>query len=165
MNSNRTRITSKLLLLPLITLLLPFAGASELGLRSMHLPIYIEFATGLKGDDIHKTPTPVTVLSRGAQPESKIHFLNSPYIPHHDALWKKKPDTNLISMCEVKIGYVQIENKQAPQAFAIEVRIDASAFKKPEDIMMTDAEVMELIEKTVALNFPDSKVVTLTSKP
>jgi hypothetical protein len=131
----------------------------------MQLPLYIQFATGEKGDDLHKTPSTVSVLSRSAQPESKIHFLNSPYIPHHDTTWTKKIDTNLISMCGVKISYTQIKNKEAPGAFAMEVQIDASAFKKPEEIMMTDAEVMKLIEQTVALNFPDSKIVTLESKP
>jgi hypothetical protein len=148
-----SRIASKLLL-PLITLLLPLANASELGLSSMHFPLYIPHATGLKGNDLHKTPTTVSVLSRNAVPEATISFLNSPYIPHHDTSWTKTTDTNLISLCGVKISYKQIKDGEA----AIKVMIDVSAFKKPENIVMTDAEVMEIIEKSVALNFPKSNI-------
>ena len=156
-----SRIASKLFVLPFIALLLPLAKASELGLSNMHLPIYIQAATGTDGDDLHKKPTPVSVLSHYAEPEATIGFLNRPYVPHHDTSWTKATDANLISLCGVKISYTQIENKEAPRLFAMEARIDASAFKKPEDIMMTDAEVMEIIRKSVALNFPGSKIVVL----
>lgn len=159
MKTTVSRIASKLFM-PLITLILPLANASELGLSNMQFPLYIDHATGLKGEELHKTPTTVSVLSRNAQPEAKISFLNSPYVPHHDTSWTKKTDTNLISLCGVVISYTQIKDK-VPGSFVMEVKIDASAFKKPEDIMLTDAEVMELIEKTVALNFPGSKIVIL----
>lgn len=155
-----SRIASKLML-PIIALLIPMANASELGLRTKHLPLYIQAATGADGDDLHKKPTPVSLLSYYAEPEATIGFLNSPYIPHHDTSWKKATDANLISLCGVKISYKQIENKEDPRVFAMEVQIDTSAFKKPEDIKMTDAEVMELIQKSVALNFPKSKIVTI----
>ena len=157
MKTTISRIASKLIL-PLVTLLLPLANASELGLSIMQFPLYIGHATGLKGEELHKTPTTVSVLSRNAEPEATISFLNSPYIPHHDTSWTKTTDTNLISLCGVKISYKQIENKEDPQVSAMEVKIDATAFKKPDDVVMTDAEVMEIIEKSVALNFPKSKI-------
>lgn len=159
MKTTVSRFASKLLL-PLVTLLLPLANASELGLSTMQFPLYIDHATGLKGEELHKTPTTVCVLSRNAEPEATISFLNSPFIPHHDTSWTKTTDTNLISLCGVKISYKQIKEGEA----AIEVKIDASAFKKPENVIMTDAEVMEIIEKSVALNFPKSKIVVIKSE-
>jgi hypothetical protein len=68
-------------------------------------------------------------------------------------------------MCGVKISYKQIKNEGGPQTFPMEVQIDASTFKKPESVEMTDQEVLGLIEKTVTLNFPGSKIVTLDPKP
>jgi hypothetical protein len=160
MKHNVSRIASNLLL-PVITLLLPLANASELGLKTMQLPLYIPLAMGAIGMELHKTPSPVSVLSLNAEPEATIEFLNSPFVPHHDTSWTKTTDTNLISLCGVKISYTQLKNKEATGAFAMEVQIDATAFKKPENIAITDAEVMAIIQQTVAANFPNSKVVIL----
>lgn len=217
------RAASKLLLL----LLIPLANASELGLKVMHLPLFIPAATTAEGDEVHESPTPVSVLSRSAEPEATIHFLNSPHIPHHDTTWNQKTDTNLITLCGIKISQISIEPQEAPPAadsvtFSVtmvdqndalsreekikslanqlrkyedsqphgaesriqkkelvetedgpslnaqievpvapptmEIRIDTSAFKKPDPIEMTDEAVMELIKQAVTLNFPCQKV-------
>lgn len=152
------------LLSPLLfLLLLSFSKASELELRTVYLPLYIDHAVVNEGEEaVHAKPRPIRIVSRGAEPETTLFFLRGPYIPRHDTSWSEKKDSNLISVCGIKITYNR--RKRDSGEFATEIRLDASSFSKPENVQISDEEAMDLVRQAITLNFPQASVVIKTEK-
>lgn len=152
---------NRLLSLLLFIQLLPFLRASELELKTVFLPLYIEHGmVGESAEAVHSNPRGVSFVSRGAQPETTLSFLMSAYIPHHDTTWSKVGDSNLISLCGITLSYTS--RKVEGAVSKLEITLDLASFKLPESVRMKEEEVIELIRQSVALNFPTASLVIKT---
>lgn len=136
------------ILLPLLSVL----KASELELKTGFLPLYVQNGMVNEGEgDIHAKPRSIRYVSRGAEPETTLSFLNRPFIPAHDSTWDKKGDANLISLCGIKVSH--ISKKLANGAFQMEIILDISAFKEPPHVTLAQDEVIKLVRAAITQNF------------
>ena len=142
------------------------SNASELGLKKVFLPLYIANAyAGGEGDDVHSTPTSISFVSRGAEPETTLEVLKSSFVPHHDTTWHEKPkDTNLISLCGVKLSYAYIKRQPEELVNILEIHLDMKAFKKPKTVHMENDKVIALIKKSISLNMPGAVIKILNKE-
>lgn len=139
---------------------LPQLSASELGVSKVFLPVYIKhgYING-DGEFIHSKPMPITFISRGAYPETTLAILKSSFVPHHDATWHEKPkDTNLISMCGVKLTYAYIPKQGEKNGNVLQIVLNMKGFKKPKTVNISNDEVKVLIKKAVTQNFPGANI-------
>ena len=148
----------------LLTLLLlclcPLATASELALIKIHLPLYVPQALINENDPAHSEPTSITFVTRSAYPENPLHVLNEPFVPHHDATWHEKSnDTNLISLCGIKLTYGHAPKKPGENAGSLQITMDMKDYKKPKDIRMTDAQIKKLIQQAITKSLRNPVIV------
>lgn len=148
-------ILSRLLFLSLFTL--SSASASELEWKTAFLPLYIEHAVINEGAEaVHAKPRKVTFVSRGAQPETTLAFMNTAFIPSHDTTWNKVTDANLISLCGIKLS--QTATRLDDGGFKLEIIMDTSSFKVPENIRLSNELTVALIRRAITLNFPQAAI-------
>ncbi len=109
-------------------------------------------------EKVHTKPRMVSFISRGAEPETMLTFLNTAYIPSHDTTWHEAGDANLISLCGIKLShsYTDLDGGVTK----LEIMIDASSFKIPDNVRLSKELVMDLIRQAVGLNFPHA-VITI----
>ena len=125
--------------------------ASELELKSVYLPLFIQHGVVNEGDEtVQEHPREITFVSRGAEPETTFAMLMKPHIPAHDSTWAKKGDSNLISLCSVRITH---EVKATDSGGELVVTLDLTRFKKPEAVSMTESDVIQLIRAAILQNF------------
>ena len=145
----------------LFLLILPFLSAleaSELQLKTKFLPLYVQHGVIREGEEaIHAKPRSISFVSRGAEPETTLSFLNSPFIPAHDATWHEKGDSNLISLCGIKVS--QVSKKLANGVSRLEIVLDLSAFQKPKHVSLSKAEVIDLVRDAITQNFGEIVIV------
>jgi hypothetical protein len=146
-----------LILLALLSLLSP-SRASELQLKTKFLPLYIQYAVLKEGEEtVHAKPRSIRFESRGAEPETTLSFLNHPFTPAHDSTWNTKGDSNLISLCGIKVTH---DLKQLPGGvFELQIILDLSNFKKPNEVSLSKAEVMKLVREAITLNFGETEII------
>ena len=147
--------------LALLLILLPnLSGlrASELELKTGFLPLYVQVGVSEDGQEaVHAKPRSMSFVSRAAEPEAILSFLNRPFIPAHDKTWRKKGDANLISLCGIKVTHAP--KKLAKGGHRLEIVLDLSAFEKPKKVSLSRAEVVDLVRDAIALNFEKATVV------
>lgn len=89
-------------------------------------------------------------MSRGAQPETTLSFLMSAYIPHHDTTWSKAGDSNLISLCGIKLSYASKRMEGAQPK--LEITLDMTSFNLPENVRLKEDQVIKLIRQNRLLS-------------
>jgi len=141
-----------------LSLLLPLSAlsASELELQTAFLPLYVKHAVVNEGvEAVHAKPRKVSFISRGAQPETTLSFLNRAFKPSHDATWhegKNITDANLISMCGIRLSQssARLENDQ----YELKITVDTSVFKLPDGVDLSKEVAIDLILEAITLNYP-----------
>jgi hypothetical protein len=131
--------------------------ASELEFQTAYLPLYV--AHGVVGEgteSVHSNPRIVNFVSRGAQPETHLSFLMSAYIPHHDTTWDKVGDANLITLCGINLSHKS--TKLESGGYRLDITIDTSSFKLPDNVRLPREEVVDLVRRAVALNYPHAAI-------
>jgi len=138
------------------------SSASELELKTAFLPLYVQHAVVNEGTEaVHEKPRKVSFISRGAQPETTLHFLNSAFIPSHDASWhevKEVKDANLISLCGIRLSHTA--TRLDGGGHKLEITIDASSFTLPDNVTLSKELAIGLVREAVALNFPHAAITT-----
>ena len=126
-------------------------------MRSVYLPLHVPFAVVNESEGmVSDEPRLITLVTRGAEPETTLSVLNAPHIPKHDNSWQKPGDANLVTMCGLVLSH-QVK-KLEKGGHLLEVRIDAAKFHRPEGLKMTKEEVLRLVKEAIQLNFPKARV-------
>ena len=125
--------------------------ASQLGLTSLHLPIYFH-----SDMDPALTEQPIPFATSYASPEARLGAMTLPYVPHHDASWTHPVDATLITIYGLSLSFEQIEDSRDYR-----MTIDASKAKRPADMPFTLLEVVESTKRCATLNFSNSGTAKL----
>jgi len=148
---------NRILSLLLFSVFIPTLNASELEFQSAYLPLYVAHGVVGEGTEaVHSNPRSVSFVSRGAQPETTLAFITSVYVPHHDTTWNKVGDANLISVSGTKVTHNIV--RQEGELPKMEIVIDISGFKMPDNVTLNKEEIINLIRSAVTLNFPLAEI-------
>lgn len=63
------------------------AFSTELQFKSLFFPLYVQNAYVDQTEDVHAKPREIRVISRGAEPETTLAYLNNPFLPAFDETW------------------------------------------------------------------------------
>jgi hypothetical protein len=150
------RITALLLFISV-----SITSASELELKTAFLPLYVQHAVVNEGTEaVHTRPREVNFISRGAEPETTLHLLNSAFIPSHDTTWheaKQVTDTNLVSLCSIQISHTA--RRLDGGGHKLEITVDTSLFTLPDTVTLSKEMTIDLVRKAIALNFPHAEII------